>query len=744
MDSDADETIEFEIEIVSSSRSSPQRSPSRSSLASLDELPNDAKELPIIDEPQQVIASTENDEKPLEVCPLSTAPQQAELSSLEDTHATVLEHSIADEHSIPDTTATTTTAASSVANDDDDNDNDGDVDEVEGDDEHEESSCAPSESREDEEHHETPNDLTEEKSAEQQVGKPQQQQQQQQADTAIESIDAQTNSAEPEVVRESTPPPPPSPTPLEDVALIGAATVESIVCTAQQVQRLEPCGCVEPAQRVERLGAPTQARINIVDAPSPCEDDSAPICELATQQASGGLDVTDEARCTTADIEIELDNEPPFEPRDVRVKRKINPRDEYQLGAELGRGKFGTVYKCEEMSSGRLLAAKFVHTRRKEDREDVEREVDIMCQLQHKRLLQLYDAFDDGQSEMCLIMELVEGGELFERVINDDFDLTEKKAAIFMRQICEGVEYMHSKRIVHLDMKPENILCTSKTGYRIKLIDFGLARKLDDKQPLRVMFGTPDFAAPEVLAYDTVTLATDMWSVGVICYVLLSGLSPFMGNNDMETMANVTRATFDFDDEAFEPISDNAKNFISSLLKRNPGERLRPSECLQHAWLKPGGAAADSNAALRSRRESMMITMSAMHEKNLQAIAAAAAAAAAEKLSKSKLAAGSEGEDYEDDEDDEDEFDGPQDDGHNDDADFAAASAAAQAEASNQPAQQQQDVRLNKRNLRRYVMRRKWHKTVHAIMALGRMGANLGSFKRPKQQQQQQQPQEEK
>lgn len=154
-----------------------------------------------------------------------------------------------------------------------------------------------------------------------------------------------------------------------------------------------------------------------------------------------------------------------------------------------------------------------------------------------------------------------------------------------MRQICEGVEYMHQKYIMHLDMKPENILCFTRTGNRIKLIDFGLARRYDPSTKLQVMFGTPDFASPEVLSYDRVTPAADMWSVGVICYVLLSGLSPFMGNSDLETMTNVTKAIYDFDDESFDPISEEAKDFISKLLIKDPSRRLKPSECLNHKWL---------------------------------------------------------------------------------------------------------------------------------------------------------------
>ncbi|KAJ4450880.1 hypothetical protein ANN_02312 [Periplaneta americana] len=205
--------------------------------------------------------------------------------------------------------------------------------------------------------------------------------------------------------------------------------------------------------------------------------------------------------------------------------------------------------------------------------------------LQHPRLIQLYDAFDNGKV-MCVVLELIEGGELFERVIDDDFILTEKSCTVFMRQICEGIEFIHKQSILHLDMKPENILCLTKTGNRIKIIDFGLARKYDPQKKLQVLFGTPEFVAPEVVNFDQISYGTDMWSVGVICYVLLSGLSPFMGETDIETMANVTIAKYDFDDDVFNEISEDAKDFITQLLVKDKERRMSATQCLAHPWLR--------------------------------------------------------------------------------------------------------------------------------------------------------------
>ncbi|XP_018325724.1 myosin light chain kinase, smooth muscle isoform X2 [Agrilus planipennis] len=274
-----------------------------------------------------------------------------------------------------------------------------------------------------------------------------------------------------------------------------------------------------------------------------------------------------------------------FPYRDVQIKRGLDPKDFYDLEEEIGRGKFGTVYKCREKTSKLALAAKFVGCPKKEDRRNVEREVEIMRSLQHPRLLQIFDAFENGKT-MCVILELIEGGELFERVIDENFILTEKACTVFMRQICEGIGYIHKQGILHLDMKPENILCLTQTGNRVKIIDFGLARKYDPSKKLQVLFGTPEFVAPEVVNFDDIGYGTDMWSVGVICYVLLSGLSPFMGATDVETMANVTIAKYDFDDDAFKDISENAKDFITKLLLKDIKSRMMSEDCLNHPWLK--------------------------------------------------------------------------------------------------------------------------------------------------------------
>ncbi|XP_035791818.1 SNF-related serine/threonine-protein kinase-like isoform X3 [Anopheles albimanus] len=276
---------------------------------------------------------------------------------------------------------------------------------------------------------------------------------------------------------------------------------------------------------------------------------------------------------------------PAFPYREVEIQRGVDAKQLYELSTELGRGKFGVVYKCKEKSTGVRLAAKFIQIVKKGDRRNIEREVHMMNVLHHAKIAQLYAAFEFDRT-FCVMMELVEGGELFDRVLDEKFILTERACSIFMRQICDAVAYIHGNNIIHLDMKPENILCLTESGNRIKIIDFGLAREYDPDNKLQVLFGTPEFVAPEVVNFEAISFATDMWSVGVIAYVLVSGLSPFAGEDDIQTMGNITIGRYDFLDEAFDNVSEEAIDFINRCLVKEQKERLTAEDALKHKWIK--------------------------------------------------------------------------------------------------------------------------------------------------------------
>ncbi|KAM9284763.1 myosin light chain kinase 2, skeletal/cardiac muscle [Morus bassanus] len=275
----------------------------------------------------------------------------------------------------------------------------------------------------------------------------------------------------------------------------------------------------------------------------------------------------------------------PFAHRIVTL-RSANVSSQFNLSSKdiLGGGKFGEVHTCTEKQTGLKLAAKVIRKQGAKDKEMVLLEIDVMNQLNHRNLIQLYDAIETPR-EIILFMEFVEGGELFERIIDDDYHLTEVDCMVFVRQICEGIRFMHHMRVLHLDLKPENILCVAATGHMVKIIDFGLARRYNPQEKLKVNFGTPEFLSPEVVNYEQVSYSTDMWSMGVITYMLLSGLSPFLGDNDTETLNNVLAANWYFDEETFESVSDEAKDFVSNLIIKEKSARMSAGQCLQHPWL---------------------------------------------------------------------------------------------------------------------------------------------------------------
>ncbi|XP_026570856.1 myosin light chain kinase family member 4 [Pseudonaja textilis] len=284
-----------------------------------------------------------------------------------------------------------------------------------------------------------------------------------------------------------------------------------------------------------------------------------------------------------------IDNIPstpaPFDHRVIKTKRSgIGSFYQIFKNEVLGGGRFGQVYKCEEKETNLKLAAKIIKARNVKEKDEVKNEINIMNQLTHVNIIQLYDAFE-SKNDVVLVMEYVEGGELFDRILDENSNLTEMDAVLFIKQICEGVQYMHQMYILHLDLKPENILCVNREEYQIKIIDFGLARRYKPREKLKINFGTPEFLAPEVVNYDFVSFPTDMWSIGVIAYMLITGLSPFLGDDDNETLNNILACRWDFEEEEFQNVSEEAKDFISKLLIKEKCWRISAGAALKHPWL---------------------------------------------------------------------------------------------------------------------------------------------------------------
>ncbi|XP_067425583.1 death-associated protein kinase 2-like isoform X1 [Emydura macquarii macquarii] len=302
---------------------------------------------------------------------------------------------------------------------------------------------------------------------------------------------------------------------------------------------------------------------------------------------------TDTIKETSCPEDDEVFLREPLSPTAMATFRAGNVEELYELLEKLGSGHFGVVKRCRKRSSGTFYAAKFVKMRKCKgsrlglDREQVEREVSILQQLEHPNILRLHDLFA-SKAEMVLVLELIRGGELFDFIAEKEM-LTEAEAIEFLQQILQGVAYMHSRNVAHFDLKPENIMLLEKDvpNPKIKIIDFGLAQKLEDGVTFKSLCGTPQYIAPEVINYEPLNSATDMWSIGVITYILLSGMSPFQGETDAETLSNVVAGSYEFEEKYFSETTEMAKDFIRQLLVKEPRSRMTAAECLVHPWIKP-------------------------------------------------------------------------------------------------------------------------------------------------------------
>ncbi|XP_036408929.1 serine/threonine kinase 17a like [Megalops cyprinoides] len=285
----------------------------------------------------------------------------------------------------------------------------------------------------------------------------------------------------------------------------------------------------------------------------------------------------------------------------IQTRIRTDPfKSNYDLvGKELGRGKFAVVKKCVEKATGKEHAAKFLRKRRKgEDcRMDILNEIAVLESAKaNPFVVSLHEVYETP-TEIILVLECAAGGEIFNQCVADnDEGFTEKDVIRLARQILTGVACLHRNNVVHLDLKPQNILLTSSRPLGdIRIVDFGLSRRMDNVKEVREILGTPEYVAPEILNYEPISTATDMWSIGVLIYVMLTGESPFLGEDKQETFLNISQVNVDYSQDVFEGVSSLAIEFIKSLLVKNPRKRATAEDCLKHPWL---GGHADHHARL--------------------------------------------------------------------------------------------------------------------------------------------------
>uniref|UniRef100_A0A8C2XME6 non-specific serine/threonine protein kinase n=1 Tax=Cyclopterus lumpus TaxID=8103 RepID=A0A8C2XME6_CYCLU len=256
---------------------------------------------------------------------------------------------------------------------------------------------------------------------------------------------------------------------------------------------------------------------------------------------------------------------------------------------ELGRGRFSVTKRCDQRGSKRTVAAKHIN-KKLLLREQVLQEVRLLQALEHPNLVKLLDTYETANSYV-LVQEMADQGRFLDYVVSWG-NLTEEKVALYLRDILEALHYLHSWRIAHLDLKPENIVVEHASSQPvIKLTDFGDATQLNPPSfYIHPLLGSPEFSAPELILDQPASLMSDLWSLGVVTYVILSGASPFLDESLEETCLNICRLDFSFPEDYFQGVSTSARDFVRLLLQGEPERRPSAASCLQEPWLQPRGA----------------------------------------------------------------------------------------------------------------------------------------------------------
>ncbi|KAG7499823.1 triple functional domain protein isoform X4 [Solea senegalensis] len=271
----------------------------------------------------------------------------------------------------------------------------------------------------------------------------------------------------------------------------------------------------------------------------------------------------------------------------IRVSWKDNFESHYTEVVELGRGRFSVVKRCDHLGTKRSVAVKQVNKKLMR-RDRVTQELNLLQRLQHPHIVSLIDTYETPSSYV-VVLEMADQGRLLDYIVSWG-NLTEEKVACYLRDVLEALHYLHNCRIAHLDVKPENLLVTHSSSGQptVKLTDFGDAVQLNSAHHVHPLLGSPEFASPELVLGEPVSLTSDLWSLGVVTYVLLSGASPFLDESAEETCLNICRLDFSFPSDYFQGVSQAARDFVCLLLRTDPSRRPSAGLCLQEPWLQAG------------------------------------------------------------------------------------------------------------------------------------------------------------
>nr|KAF6349260.1 hypothetical protein mMyoMyo1_011804 [Myotis myotis] len=255
----------------------------------------------------------------------------------------------------------------------------------------------------------------------------------------------------------------------------------------------------------------------------------------------------------------------------------------YEVKEEIGRGVFGFVKRVQHKGNQMSCAAKFIPLRSR-TRTQAYRERDVLAELSHPLVTRLLDQFETRKT-LILVLELCSSEELLDRLFKKSV-VTEAEVKVYIQQLAEGLHYLHSHSILHLDIKPPNILMVHPAREDIKICDFGFAQKITMAEPKYSKYGSPEFVSPEIIEQTPVSEASDIWAMGVISYLSLTCVSPFAGESDRATLLNVLEGRVSWSSPVAAHLSPDAQDFIKAALRRVPESRPSAAQCLAHPWFQ--------------------------------------------------------------------------------------------------------------------------------------------------------------
>ncbi|XP_052415311.1 striated muscle preferentially expressed protein kinase [Carassius gibelio] len=306
------------------------------------------------------------------------------------------------------------------------------------------------------------------------------------------------------------------------------------------------------------------------------EDEGVYTCTAKNQAGS----VSCKAELTVHTAKNVEEEEEQMEDEGTILRRMRRLTDYYDIHKEINRGAFSYIKRVTQ-TNGQIFAAKFISLRAN-TKACALREMTLLSELDHEKIIHFYDAFEKRRV-LVIITELCHE-ELLERITKRT-TILESEVRSIIKQLLEGIIYLHQNDIIHLDIKPENILMADQKSDHIRICDFGNALKVKPNEELYCKYGTPEFIAPEIINQSPISKSTDIWPVGVITYLCLTGVSPFAGENDRDTLLNIRNYNVAFEESMFKDLCREAKGFIIKLLVAS---KLRPdaTECLLHPWFK--------------------------------------------------------------------------------------------------------------------------------------------------------------